>query len=216
VQEDLSRTPTPIEGVIALEDVRNQPTEHLPHDVDLALFSPPYPNNIDYTEVYKLELWALGLVDNDRAFARQRRRTLRSHGSLKWDEAYEYQSAPYASIVDDLMRPVVDAIPKGDRYTNARRQLVMGYADDMLRVAIKIAHVLRPRGVAACVVGNSLHGHPGKQLLIAADLLIARLFELVGLEVTRIEIARRPRRRASCSRYLRESIVFARRRLGGE
>ena len=28
---------------------------------DLAIFSPPYPNSFDYTDVYNLELWMLGL-----------------------------------------------------------------------------------------------------------------------------------------------------------
>jgi DNA modification methylase len=32
-------------------------------DFDLILTSPPYPNNIDYSEVYKLELWLLGFID---------------------------------------------------------------------------------------------------------------------------------------------------------
>jgi hypothetical protein len=28
--------------------------------VDAAIFSPPYPNSFDYTDVYNLELWVLG------------------------------------------------------------------------------------------------------------------------------------------------------------
>src|SRR5262249_2292054 len=39
---------------------------------DLALFSPPYPNNIDYTEVYKLENWLLGFITCSAAFTHQR------------------------------------------------------------------------------------------------------------------------------------------------
>jgi hypothetical protein len=34
---------------------------HMRDRCDLVLFSPPYLNNIDYTEVYKLEAWLLGL-----------------------------------------------------------------------------------------------------------------------------------------------------------
>ena len=29
---------------------------------DLAIFSPPYPNSFDYTDVYNVELWMLGYL----------------------------------------------------------------------------------------------------------------------------------------------------------
>ncbi|MEU7779330.1 hypothetical protein [Micromonospora parva] len=209
IQEDLSRVPTSIQGGVTLTDVREN-LEATPERMDVALFSPPYPNNIDYTEVYKLELWALGLINSDSEFAAQRRRSLRSHGSLRWQDEYSYMHGPHASEVEKLLQPVLDAIPNNDRYTNARRQLVMGYADDMLQVVSKVARSLRPGGLMACVVGNSLHGKPSHQLLIAADLIIAALAELAGMEVTRIEVARRPVRRRTPSDFLRESVVFAR------
>jgi len=214
VQEDLSRVSTPIRGSVSLLDVRQDSPEGAQVQADLALFSPPYPNNIDYTEVYKLELWALGLIGNEGEFASQRRKTLRSHGSLKWDERYDYQLGSSADEVQALIDPLIAAIPQNDRYSGARRQLVMGYTDDMLKVVDRVKRTLRPGGVMACIVGNSLHGKANEQLLIAADLLIARLAEIVGLTVVRIEVARRPTRRASYSEYLRESVVFA--RLDGE
>src|SRR5262249_52392367 len=31
-------------------------------NVDLAVFSPPYPNSFDYTDVYNVELWMLGYL----------------------------------------------------------------------------------------------------------------------------------------------------------
>jgi hypothetical protein len=199
-----------VSGEITLVDVREDTRSSRDSEIDLAIFSPPYPNNIDYTEVYKLELWGLGFVGSEEEFTRQRRRTLRSHGSLKWAEDYVYKSSPHASDIDDMIQPIIDAIPPNNRYTNARRQLVMGYTDDMFRVVSQVRRALRPEGTMVCVVGNSLHGKPGEQLLIAADLIIARLCELAGMEVTRIEVARKPVRKASCSDHLRESLIFAR------
>jgi hypothetical protein len=52
-----------------------------PGSIDLVLTSPPYPNNIDYSEVYKLELWLLGFVGTPDAFLALRKTTLRSHQS---------------------------------------------------------------------------------------------------------------------------------------
>ena len=46
---------------------------------DLAVFSPPYPNSFDYTDVYNIELWMLGYLrasDENRAL---RQSTLASH-----------------------------------------------------------------------------------------------------------------------------------------
>ncbi|MFI6160312.1 hypothetical protein ACIA59_10225 [Micromonospora haikouensis] len=213
IKEDLPKEPVRIHANISLADIRDNSSDNQLTDIDLALFSPPYPNNIDYTEVYKLELWALGLVDSNDAFTSQRRRTLRSHGSLKWDDEYAYKLQPFGVEIDKTLDPILKAIPRSDRYTQYRRQLVMGYVDDMLRVVSKVHGALRPGGVMACVVGNSLHGNPGEQVLIAADLLIAHMAMLVGMDVTRIEVARRPKRRITQSDYLRESIVFARKRI---
>jgi hypothetical protein len=50
--------------------------------IDLILTSPPYPNNIDYSEVYKLELWLLGFVSDQKEFLELRRSTFRSHPTI--------------------------------------------------------------------------------------------------------------------------------------
>ena len=50
-----------------------------PETIDLILTSPPYPNNIDYSEVYKLELWLLGFIQDSQQFLELRKSTFRSH-----------------------------------------------------------------------------------------------------------------------------------------
>ena len=174
---------------------------------DLVVFSPPYPNNIDYTEVYKLENWMLGLIDSQEMFASARRRSLRSHGSLDWDDQYLVLDAMDPVRVRALLEPIVASIP-ADRYARKRRQLVLGYANDMLAVLKEASRVLKPGGRLVCVVGNSLHGlRREDQLLLAADLMIAELALLVELRVDRIDVARYPRRKRTDSRLLRESLV---------
>ena len=73
-----------------------------------------------------------------------------------------------------------------------------------------IRSTLRPEGHMVIVVGNSMHGKPGDDYVIASDLLIARLAELAGFTVEQIKVARYPKRRTARSNYLRESIVVAR------
>jgi hypothetical protein len=51
---------------------------------DVAIFSPPYPNSFDYTDVYNLELWMLGYLRSGEDNRALRQDTLRSHVQLKW------------------------------------------------------------------------------------------------------------------------------------
>ncbi|HET8679813.1 MAG TPA: hypothetical protein VFM39_06805, partial [bacterium] len=52
----------------------------------IVLFSPPYLNNIDYTEVYKIESWLLGFLQSREEMLSQRRRTFRSHPSCRFPQ----------------------------------------------------------------------------------------------------------------------------------
>lgn len=177
---------------------------------DLAIFSPPYPNNIDYTEVYKLEAWLLGLYRDQGDFAAQRRRTLRSHASLDFGEAPVGLEESQLADLRRLLLPVLRAVPDDDRYSGARRRTISGYAMDMLALLRGLRNAMTHDGHVVYVVGNSLHGGSGGTgLLIAADLLIAKLAELAGFTVTELAVARVPSRRRTGSPYLRESIVFA-------
>lgn len=54
-------------------------------DIDLAVFSPPYPNSFDYTDVYNIELWGLGYLRAGQDNAKLRKDTLRSHVQIKRD-----------------------------------------------------------------------------------------------------------------------------------
>ena len=63
---------------------------------DLAVFSPPYSNSFDYTDVYNVELWALGYLSGPEANVSLRQSTLRSHVQLVRDMSFE--SLPSASL----------------------------------------------------------------------------------------------------------------------
>jgi hypothetical protein len=63
--------------------------------VDLVIFSPPYPNSFDYTDVYNVELWGLGYLDSGAANRKLRESTFSSHVQMK----REYARAPSGSEV---------------------------------------------------------------------------------------------------------------------
>ncbi|MEU1388508.1 hypothetical protein [Nonomuraea sp. NPDC005730] len=173
------------------------------------VFSPPYPNNIDYTEVYKTEAWALGLWDTPEEMKRQRLSTLRSHPSIKFPDVYHYKNSRHAGQVDLLLAPLLEAIPD-DHYKFGREQVVRGYADDMFMVLEACRKVVKPHGRLVYVVGNSVHGSGDGRFVIAADLILARLAEFAGWRVEEIRIARMLKRRSYEAAHLRESVVVLR------
>lgn len=214
---DLDSVPT-FEGRagVALGDGR-RPEQHAATDdrFDLALFSPPYPNNIDYTEVYKLENWFLDLIGSEDEFRAQRLRTVRSHPSVFFDDNYPLSRNGYAEDIERLLGPLIRAIPT-DQYRHQRRRLVAGYFEDMLRTLKGVYGLLREGGCAVYVVGNSAHGHGETGFVVASDIIMASLAELVGFTVESLRVARFPRRRRLPSEnapteFLRESVVILRR-----
>lgn len=208
ISDDLNRRAIAFAGDIRLGDVRDA-SDTDPAGDDLSVFSPPYPNNIDYTEVYKMEGWLLGLYGSADDVAMQRRRTLRSHSSLRWGSDYGYSRRTDANVIESVLTPLVEAIPD-DRYRRGREEVVRGYIDDMLSTISVVRKRLRVGGEMAIIVGNSMHGKQPSDYVIASDLLLARIAELEGFSVRSIAVGRYPRRRVSRSRFLRESVVLAR------
>lgn len=181
-------------------------------DFDLILYSPPYLNNIDYTEVYKIELWLSGFVDNRADFRSLRYKTFRSHPSVRFTKPITFKNDKRLDDVKKTIRTLIRALPE-DEDLKWRSGLFEGYFDDMYQSLEKQREALREGGWIFCVVGNSLHGssqEPDERVTVAADLIIASIAEAIGLEVKAICVARTLKRRAPDSHLLRESIIVMR------
>ena len=205
VETDMPILSVPIQGRIELGDGRSMCSVPARSTFDLVIFSPPYPNNIDYTEVYKLEAWLLGLFEDASAFRSQRLKTVYSHPSIR-----RRSEDAELNHVGDVVGPVLDAVPD-DGYALQRRAMIKGYARDMAQTLESAWYRLRPGGKLVYVVGNSLHGNEGHGFIVAADLIMAEMARRQGFIIERIDVARRLRRRRSESPFLRESIIFAER-----
>jgi hypothetical protein len=197
-------------GSIYLADGRH-PSQVLPENnkFDLIIFSPPYPNNIDYTEVYKLEAWFLRLINNMQTFREQRLMTLRSHPSVRFPDHYTFCQDGYKRKFETLLSILLDQIPEDQNWA-WRCRLIKGYFDDLLITLNSHRPLMAKDGYLVYIVGNSLHGRGRDSFVIAADLLIASLAEIIGFEVESFVIARQLRRRAHEFPFMRESIVFLR------
>lgn len=205
VDEDLSVT-------AGLKQVRSRVDVHSAVDaiegdpVSYFFFSPPYPNNIDYTEVYKMENWVLGEWSSAEGMLAQRRRTLRSHPTVASIQEHPWaQGGPMDMFIDAL----VELIP-ANRYSIQRERLIRGYAADMYRVMVAAKAAAHSGSLLTFVVGNSLHGGKDEAILIPSDIILTLAGEEIGWSLQSFEVARYLKRRHLRSEFLRESVVTMR------
>jgi hypothetical protein len=182
----------------------------------LFLYSPPYLNCIDYTEVYKLELWMLGFVRDQTQFREVRLGTLRSHPSVRFPKSHRFDglSSPAIEIVKDTASLLDERLPRP-----GLGEMTANYFEDMLKVLAEQFRVLEPGGHTVCVVANSTFSRREKtaagwreawRLPILTDVLIARLAEVVGFEHVEIWEARDLQPKNVRMGSARESLVVAR------
>ncbi|WP_327695884.1 hypothetical protein [Streptomyces sp. NBC_00459] len=176
---------------------------------DWIVFSPPYPNNIDYTEVYKTEAWMLGCYETPAEMRAQRQLTVRSHPSIRFNQDYAFLASDVSREVQSAIDPILESVPD-DRYSSGRVELIKGYTDDMLLTLQKCRQNISPDGHLAFIVGNSAHGAGDDSFVIAADVLMGTLAELAGWRVEEVRVARQLSRRTSDNEFLRESVVLLR------
>lgn len=177
-------------------------------EVSLMAYSPPYLNHIDYTEVYKVELWLLGFVASRLQMLELRKRTLRSHASIAFKACGTLLPRDVRAVVETASQVVQST---GKRWHRRFRDTAFGYLEDMQQSLAHQYHLLRSGGRAICVVGNSAHGSKHHRIPIATDLLISSVARSVGLQVQQLYVARHLRRRDSLNRYLRETVIVLRR-----
>ena len=183
--------------------------------VDCFIYSPPYLNCIDYTEVYKLELWLLEFVTDQAAFRDVRLGTLRSHPSVEF---------PATRRFTDLCVSVaqtVEALASFVEHHHARPnmgRMIRNYFEDMFAAFTEQRRALAPGGAIACVVANSTFSRRDKidgqwhelwRLPVPSDIILAALAELAGFTDVEIWDARALRPRNVQNGAARESILIA-------
>jgi len=206
-QNTLQGTPIPL---VIVGDGR-VPSKYAikPGSVDLIVTSPPYPNNIDYSEVYKLELWLLGFIEDAHSFLQLRYSTFRSHPTCSTpDPPIAFLAELKRGALRGLLAPLLQRVDQMPRCW--RRRLLIGYFSDMWRSLGEFYECLRPGGLAIIVVGNSLHNGTRSPYVIPTDLALATIGKCVGFEVESVAVVRSLKRRLSGNHYLRESIIVLR------
>jgi len=209
IQLNTSTNVQKTEGKVFTLDTRELDLKSIERNMplDLAIFSPPYLNTFDYTEVYKLELWFLDFVKNYKEFKALRERTLRSHNLVEWKPTKIWK----CSLLDDI----IEKVRSRKLWSNVIPVMIQGYFDDMFLCMKRLHEVLKEDGLCIIVVGNSSYAN----IPVPTDLLLTRLSQEAGFKSIEIKIARKlttssqqlkTLKDRNLRNYLRESIIILR------
>lgn len=145
---------------------------------DLAIFSPPYPNSFDYTDVYNVELWMLGYLDSLASNRLLREATLSSHVQV----SRNFASPPKGSaLLDIAMDKLIRS--RAELWDKRIPDMVGAYFADLMAVISAIKEGLTPGGSVWLVVGDSRYA--GVQVATAdiiAELAIREGWSFHGCE----------------------------------
>lgn len=118
--------------------------------VDVALFSPPYPNSFDYTDIYNVELWVLGYLKSRTDNTELRSSTLRSHVQIHRDMSWE-------GLDSRRLRKTVGALKKkrGQLWDPHLPDMIGAYFADLTRILKTLRGKMNPEGAVLMTVGDS-------------------------------------------------------------
>lgn len=199
---DLTQNHKTNHGLIYNDSCLNMGKYISPNSVEGIIFSPPYANCFDYTEIYKLELWFGKFVSEYSELKKLRRNSLHSHLNGDLSRKVQSKSATLAELLTRLKEKELwdKKIPK----------MLQLYYDDMFQIVEECYKALDDKGFCCIVVGNSAYGG----IVFAADLILAEYAEQIGFTVDKIEVDRyiitssqQYEITKETGKYLRESVV---------
>jgi DNA modification methylase len=148
---------------------------------DFILTSPPYPNSFDYTDIYNVELWALGYLTSSIDNHNLRMRTLRSHVQIAHDKGIAECASP---VLHSTYRTLVR---HRDKLWNPRiPEMICLYFEDLERVLKGCRAVLRKGGYVVMALGNSRYAG----VVIDVPRILCDLIESLGFELVKKQSVR--------------------------
>ena len=149
-----------------------------PEPIDLCIFSPPYPNSFDYTDVYNVELWALGYLSSKISNRELRNSTLSSHVQI----LRKYDKEPSGSIT---LSDVISQLIKNREilWNKNIPEMVGGYFADLLKVINGVQKNLTPNGTMWMVIGDSKYAG----VIIPTAKILSELLTPRGWRAIKIE-----------------------------
>lgn len=191
--------------------VRNESCIHqnfykiLESQIDCILTSPPYANLFDYFEIYKMELWASGLVKSYEEWRELKKSALRNNKNARLDSKDYIDNALLHSALKMLQDKGLES---------SISIMLQNYFYDMQKVMQNCFKILKNGGYFFIVVGNSSY----KGIPIRTDEILAQEAQKLGFICEEILIARKLNTSSQQMKiieskerfYLRESIIVLR------
>lgn len=145
---------------------------------DLSVFSPPYPNSFDYTDVYNIELWMGNYLKDWSDNRNLRNATLRSHVQILRSMEHE---TPVSALLSETTAKLQDA---QERLWNKNIPAMVGaYFDDMGKVLKGLRATLRKNGRVYMVVGDSKYAG----IDVPVGKILAEQAPVLGYQVITLE-----------------------------
>lgn len=151
------------------------------NDIDLCVFSPPYPNSFDYTDVYNVELWMLNYLRNQVDNKVLRLNTLTSHVQVK----RKYAPCPEGSI---LLNETINELNnvKSALWNKNIPDMVGAYFNDMIIILNNVFKNLSHGGEIWMVVGDSKYaGVKISTAKILIELMSSKSIKVINNEAFR-------------------------------
>lgn len=204
---DLERNPL-LEGkrTIMQGDTRKLLQTSECDSVDLIIFSPPYLNSFDYSDIYRPELFLGKFVKDNNELMQLRKQTLRSHVQCKWDSADKSTSPWVTGIVQNLNDK------QGTLWNANIPQMVSSYFYDMEEVLKQSYRVAKRNSQLWFVVSTSAYSG----VEIPVDLILADIATAHGWKLDSVNALRKLRTSSQCVNEnqqkirLRESLIICR------
>lgn len=169
-------------------------------EIDLCIFSPPYPNSFDYTDVYNVELWVLGYLKNAFDNNKLRKNTLSSHVQTK----RVYSLPPKSSkSLDSTMKGLENV--KNDLWNKDIPSMVGAYFYELMNMIEAIKSKMSPNSKLWMIVGDSKY----QGVYIPVATILVELATSLGFTVDTIEAFRSMRSSAQQGgrKDLKETLV---------
>ncbi|HFD6790302.1 TPA: DNA methyltransferase [Enterobacter hormaechei] len=118
---------------------------------DVVIFSPPYPNSFDYTDVYNIELWMLDYLKSSDDNRSLRNRTLRSHVQAKWT------ANPDIELKSNLLMDTITTLQnqRGILWNKNIPEMISYYFEDLYFIFMNFKRILKRGHHAIVAIGDS-------------------------------------------------------------
>lgn len=172
--------------------------------MDLVIFSPPYLNSFDYSDIYRPELFLGGYVKNNDELRLIRKETLRSHVQYKWDSC----DKPHSLWAQNIAQRVQDH--EELLWNKDIPNMINSYFYDMEQIFKEAYRVATPHAQLWFVIATSSYAG----IEIPVDLILTDIAVGQGWNLKNVNALRKLRTSSQCSNEdirkirLRESLII--------